>query len=60
VAQTRNPIMVTRIYTGSDGQSHAEEIEMKMTGTASEMMKATGVQCGRKVTSRETWAQRIA
>ena len=44
VAQTRKPIMMTRIYTGPDGQSHAEEIEMKLTGGASEMMKATGVQ----------------
>src|SRR5687767_14619831 len=24
-AQTRAPIMATRIYTGTDGQSHAEE-----------------------------------
>lgn len=44
-AQTRKSIMATRIYTGTDGQSHAEEIELKITsGTASEMMKATGVQ----------------
>jgi len=43
-AQTRKPIMVTRVYTGPDGQSHAEEIEMRLTGVASEMIKATGVQ----------------
>jgi quercetin dioxygenase-like cupin family protein len=43
-AQTRKPIMVTRIYTGADGLSHAEEIELKLTDGASEMMKATGVQ----------------
>ena len=43
-AQTRKPIMVTRLYTGPDGQSHAEDIELKLTGGASEMMKATGVQ----------------
>jgi len=43
-AQTRKPIMVTRIYTGPDGQSHAEEIEMKLTNGASGMMKVTGVQ----------------
>jgi quercetin dioxygenase-like cupin family protein len=38
--------MVTRIYTGADGLSHAEEIEMKTigAGTATEMIKATGVQ----------------
>ena len=29
-AQGRNPIMMTRIYTGPDGLSHAEEIEMKL------------------------------
>ena len=39
-AQTRKPIMMTRIYTGPDGQSHAEEIEMKLTGNATEMIKA--------------------
>ncbi len=43
-AQTGKPIMVTRIYTGPDGQSHAEEVPMKVSGNASEMMKATGVQ----------------
>jgi quercetin dioxygenase-like cupin family protein len=44
-AQTRKPIMVTRIYTGTDGQSHSEEIELKITGgNASDMLKATGVQ----------------
>jgi hypothetical protein len=44
VAQTRKPIMVTRIYTGPDGQSHAEQIELKVNGGVSEMIKATGVQ----------------
>ncbi len=43
-AQTRKPIMVTRLYTGPDGLTHAEEIEMKLSGGTSEMMKATGVQ----------------
>jgi hypothetical protein len=44
-AQTRKPIMVTRIFTGPDGQSHSEEIELKITnGNASNMIKATGVQ----------------
>ena len=47
VAQTGKPIMVTRIYTGQDGQSHAEEIEMKLNGRTSEMMKATGVSFSR-------------
>jgi quercetin dioxygenase-like cupin family protein len=44
VAQTRKPIMITRIYTGPDGQSRAEQIEMKANGGTSEMIKATGVQ----------------
>jgi len=44
-AQARKPIMATRLYTGTDGQSHAEEIELKITsGNASDMMKATGIQ----------------
>ena len=41
VAQTRKPIMMTRIYTGADGLSHAEEVE-------TEMMKATGVEFSRR------------
>ena len=44
VAQTGKPIMATRIYTGPDGQSHSEEYQMKLSGNASEMMKASGVQ----------------
>ena len=48
VAQTRKPIMMTRIYTGPDGQSHAEEVEMKLTGNATEMIKATGVEFSRR------------
>src|SRR5438067_12830592 len=43
-AQTRKPITITRIYTGPDGQSRAEQIEMKANGGVSEMIKATGVQ----------------
>ena len=48
VAQTRKPIMMTRIYTGPDGQSHAEEIEMKLNGNATEMIKASGVEFSRR------------
>ena len=48
VAQARKPIMMTRIYTGPDGLSHAEEIEMKLTGDATEMIKATGVEFSRR------------
>ena len=48
VAQTRKPIMMTRIYTGPDGLSHAEQVEMKLNGNATEMMKATGVEFSRR------------
>ena len=45
VAQTRKPIMATRIYTCADGLSHAEAIELKtIRGGATEMVKATGVE----------------
>jgi quercetin dioxygenase-like cupin family protein len=44
VAQARTPIVVTRIYTGPDGLSRAEQIEMKLAGSATEMIAATGVQ----------------
>ena len=48
-AQGRKPITVTRIYTGVDGQTHAEEIGVKLLpggamGELSEMMKVTGLQ----------------
>ena len=49
VAQGRKPIMMTRIYTGPDGMSHAEEVEMKVVnGNNTEMMKATGVEFSRR------------
>src|SRR5438552_17054674 len=48
VAQTRKPIMMTRIYTGADGLSDAEEVEMKLNGNATEMIKATGVEFSRR------------
>jgi hypothetical protein len=48
-AQKRTPIMVTRIFTGPDGQTHAEEITVKTmpggtSGELSEMLKVTGLQ----------------
>jgi hypothetical protein len=48
-AQKRTPISVTRIFTGADGQTHAEEIDVKLlpggtSGELSEMLKATGLQ----------------
>ena len=49
VAQAPKPIMMTRIYTGADGLSHAEEIPLKLTGTGvSETFKATSAQFSRR------------
>jgi quercetin dioxygenase-like cupin family protein len=47
VAQAGQSINVTRIFTGPDGQSHAEELQMKLNGRSSELMNATGVQFSR-------------
>ncbi len=46
-AQQRTPIKVTRIYTGADGQTHAEELDVKLapgSSELSEMIKVTGLQ----------------
>jgi len=48
-AQKRTPISITRIYTGPDGQTHAEEIDVKLkqggtSGELSELLKVTGLQ----------------
>jgi hypothetical protein len=52
-AQHRTPIKVTRIFTGPDGLTHAEEIAPKLTssggsGELSEMIKVTGLQFRRQ------------
>ena len=48
-AQAPKPVMMTRIYTGADGLSHAEEISMKLSpGGISDMMKASGAQFSRR------------
>ena len=53
VAQRRAPIVVTRIFTGADGQTHAEEINVKLapgggSTELSEVAKATGLQFRRQ------------
>jgi quercetin dioxygenase-like cupin family protein len=48
IAQSPKPVKFTRIYAGPDGQSHAEEIDLKLNGGVSEMIKATGVQFSRR------------
>ena len=53
VAQKRTPITVTRIFTGPDNQTHAEEINVKLlpggaSSELSEMLKVTGLQFRRQ------------
>ena len=43
-AQARPPITMTRIYAGPDGQSHAEEVEMKLTDRGIAEFAATAAQ----------------
>src|SRR5688500_1047535 len=46
-AQKRTPIKVTRIFTGADGQTHSEELDVKLapgSSELSEMIKVTGLQ----------------
>jgi quercetin dioxygenase-like cupin family protein len=50
-AQQRKPVTVTRIFTGADGQTHAEDIYVKLAPRPgrdgyfqSETVKATGMQ----------------
>jgi quercetin dioxygenase-like cupin family protein len=44
LAQARKPITMTRIYAGPDGQSHAEEVEMKLTDRGIADFAATAAQ----------------
>ena len=52
VAERRTPIVVTRIYTGPDAQTHAEEIDVKLTSGGgaelSEVARVTGLQFRRQ------------
>jgi len=51
VAQTRKAVVITRLYTGPDGLTHAEDIADKLTGSGttevSEMLKVTGAEIHR-------------
>jgi quercetin dioxygenase-like cupin family protein len=51
LAQTHKPLMITRIYTGSDNQSHAEEVELKFASgkpaEVAKMMQITGAELHR-------------
>jgi len=45
MAQQRKAVTITRIYTGSDGLAHAEDIDLKLDSRGvSEMLKATGAE----------------
>ncbi|HEV2202072.1 MAG TPA: hypothetical protein VGR73_19815 [Bryobacteraceae bacterium] len=42
-AQKRKTVMITRLYTGPDGLTHAEEVEAKFTpGTGNDVYKMAG------------------
>jgi quercetin dioxygenase-like cupin family protein len=51
LAQTHKPAFMTRLYTGPDNQTHAEEVELKFTpGSPTEvfkMMQVTGAELHR-------------
>ena len=51
LAQAHKPVMMTRLYTGPDGQTHAEEVELKFSaGKPAEvfkMMQVTGAELHR-------------
>jgi len=51
MAQTHKPVMITRLYTGPDNQTHAEEVELKFTpgnpAEVSKMMPITGAELHR-------------
>jgi quercetin dioxygenase-like cupin family protein len=57
-AQKHKPVFITRLYTGPDGQTHAEEIEAKFTvgGTndAFKMMGVSGAELHRAPAGRVT------
>jgi hypothetical protein len=50
-AQTPKPIVITRLYAGSDGLTHAEDIPLKLSGDrlneVSEMLKVNGAEIHR-------------
>ena len=51
LAQAHKPVMMTRLYAGPDGQTHAEEVELKFSaGKPAEvfkMMQVTGAELHR-------------
>ena len=52
-AQTRKPITISRLYTGPDGQTHAEEMELKLNESqVSEIFKVTSAEVHRAPAGR--------
>jgi quercetin dioxygenase-like cupin family protein len=49
MAQSHKPLFMTRLYTGPDNQTHAEEVELKFAGPGdvSKMMQVTGAELHR-------------
>ena len=56
MAQTHKPMFMTRLYTGPDNQTHAEEVEVKFTpggpGEVSKMLTVTGAELHRGAAGR--------
>jgi hypothetical protein len=58
LAQRRTPFMVTRIFTGPDGQARSEQVEMKLTpGTTP---SARSLDTSQPVTASQLTAVRIS
>jgi len=51
MAQSHKPMFMTRLYTGPDNQTHAEDVEVKFTsggpGEAAKMLQVTGAELHR-------------
>jgi hypothetical protein len=56
IAQTRKPVVFTRLYTGQDGLTHADDVEIPLTGDPqnliSEMFKVTGAEIHKAAAGR--------
>jgi hypothetical protein len=58
--QTRKPVTITRLYTGADGQTHSEDMEVTLSGNplneVSEMLKVSGAEIHRAPPGKvSTW-----
>ena len=53
-AAARAPIMVSRIYTGDDGQTHVEEIEMPLGPPSSTSTELSEIQTAQSIQFRRT------